>query len=799
MISAPFSTDEVASASALPAALDDALARIPPLWPLKHFVAVNPFVGLANRKFGEACELLQRTVGAAPLQLPADYLAAWKRGEIQRRDLEAAADPEWPSGRLLATLEAADPTVPVNALPTVADLLDAERPRAHWSGFVVEEISKWCAVTFDENQTTWTSPWKSRGLFATWRDAAEHDGNPEAFGLSGFRAFVQGLPAETEAVIAHCLDLFAPPQVALADFLHRQLATVAGWAGYAQYVVREDALRGRKNSTLRELLAIRLAYDAALFHAFAEGRILRSGWSHASAVPQDSSVLAALIRWQFAYENGYQRQLAASLLADRGYGVSSRAAVQAVFCIDVRSEVFRRQLESALPDVQTIGFAGFFGFPVAHRRAGDASSASRCPVLLVPPVDSCEPLANDVEQSLRAARAEAGAWKAFQNSAASCFSFVESAGLVFGAALGRLSGPQGPRCDRVAPDFGPGDTVPLATRVELAEGALRNMSLTRNFARLILICGHGSQSANNPYASALDCGACGGHAGDVNARLAAAILNAPVVRAGLAARGIAIPDDTRFVAGLHNTTTDDITLFDLEALPRRFTADVANLREALAKASAAARRERAPTLKLSTRSDRSLTRELEARASDISQVRPEWGLANNAALIAAPRHRTRGLDLQGRVFLHDYNAAEDPESKVLTLILCAPVVVASWINLQYYASRVDPVHYASGNKVLHNVLGGLGVMEGNGGDLKVGLPLQSIHDGQRFVHEPRRLSVYIEAPPPRIQSVLNGQPAVRQLFDHGWLHLFAIHEGACCRYVDSGWRDCHVAKEGNPQ
>ena len=789
----------MAAPSALTAALDDALARIPPLWPLKHFVAVNPFVGLTNRTFAEACELLQRTVGAAPLQSPADYLAAWKGGEIQRSDLEAAADAEWPSGRLLATLEAAGPTLPGYALPTVADLLDAERPRAHWSGFVVEEISKWCGVTFDENQTTWTSPWKSRGLFATWRDAAEHDGNPEAFGLSGFRAFVRSLPDETEAVIAHCLDLFTPPQALLADFLHRQLATVAGWAGYAQYLVREDALRGRKNSTLRELLAIRLAYDAALFHAFAERRVLRSGWSHDSAAPQDSSLLTALVRWQFAYETGYQRRLSASLLADRGYGVSSRPTVQAVFCIDVRSEVFRRHLESALPDVQTVGFAGFFGFPVSHRRAGDVYSASRCPVLLVPPVDSCEPLANGMEQRLRAARAEAGAWKAFQNSAASCFSFVESAGLVFGAALGRLSGPQGPRCDRVAPDFGPGDAVPLATRVELAEGALRNMSLTRNFARLILICGHGSQSANNPYASALDCGACGGHAGDVNACLAAATLNAPAVRAGLAARGIPIPHDTRFVAGLHNTTTDEITLFDVESLPGSHAADVASVRDALAKASAAARRERAPTLKIPARPDRSLARELQARASDISQVRPEWGLANNAALIAAPRHRTRGLDLQGRVFLHDYNAVEDPESKVLTLILCAPVVVANWINLQYYASRVDPAHYASGNKVLHNVLGGLGVMEGNGGDLKVGLPLQSIHDGQRFVHEPRRLTVYIEAPPPRLQSVLSRLPAVRQLFDHGWLHLFAIHEGTCYRYVDSGWREGPAPNEGNPQ
>ncbi|HEY0863098.1 MAG TPA: putative inorganic carbon transporter subunit DabA, partial [Lacunisphaera sp.] len=178
---------------------------------------------------------------------------------------------------------------------------------------------------------------------------------------------------------------------------------------------------------------------------------------------------------------------------------------------------------------------------------------------------------------------------------------------------------------------------------------------------------------------------------------------------------------------------------------------------------------------------------VRARAVDIAEVRPEWGLANNAALVAAPRSRTAGLNLAGRVFLHDYDAAADPDDRVLTLILCAPVVVASWINLQYYASRVDPVRYGSGNKVLHHVVGGLGVLEGNGGDLKVGLPLQSIHDGKDFVHEPRRLAVYLEAEPGRISAVLAKQPAVRQLFDHGWLHLFALQSGDCFRYRQGQW------------
>jgi uncharacterized protein len=326
----------------------------------------------------------------------------------------------------------------------------------------------------------------------------------------------------------------------------------------------------------------------------------------------------------------------------------------------------------------------------------------------------------------------------------------------------------------------------------MAEGALRNMSLTKNFARLILICGHGSQSANNPYASGLDCGACGGHAGDVNARLAASALNDPLVRGHLADRGIQIPADCYFLAGMHNTTTDAVQLFDLETLPASHAQDLAALQSALTAASATALSERAPALGLTKITDGKLSQSVRSRGADISQVRPEWGLANNAALIAAPRSRTQALQLGGRVFLHDYDATADPEHQVLTLILCAPVVVASWINLQYYASRVDPARYGSGNKTLHNVVGGIGVCEGNGGDLRVGLPLQSIHDGETFMHEPRRLTVFIEASRPAIEAVLGAQAGVKNLFDHGWIHLCVLEGQHCYRYHHTGrWQEMY--------
>ncbi|MFZ1467909.1 MAG: putative inorganic carbon transporter subunit DabA, partial [Paracoccaceae bacterium] len=170
-------------------------------------------------------------------------------------------------------------------------------------------------------------------------------------------------------------------------------------------------------------------------------------------------------------------------------------------------------------------------------------------------------------------------------------------------------------------------------------------------------------------------------------------------------------------------------------------------------------------------------RTVAGRALNWAEVRPEWGLAGCTAFIAAPREVTANAVLAGRAFLHSYDWQADVGFATLELILTAPVVVASWISLQYYGSTVAPAVFGGGNKLIHNVVGGIGVLQGNGGTLRPGLPWQTVHDGAQLAHKPLRLSVLIEAPREAILDVLARHDGVRALFDNGWLHLFALDDG----------------------
>jgi uncharacterized protein YbcC (UPF0753/DUF2309 family) len=713
----------VALPSPLPSSIDDACSRIPPLWPLKNFVAVNPFLGLCDRPFVEAASLVRRVAHGDILMPPSYYSELWQQGRITEADLKYAIEqarrtlPEaapitpdslveavqrasstWGAQKSLQVLEG-------EAIGTVADVLDTLRG-TQWVTFVVDEISKWCSAYYDEGQASWRMPWRGQPLFEAWREAAVRDVNPEVMGLRAFRGLVASLPSDEGEAIEHALSELGVPSEGASDFLHRELMSIAGWSGYARFQAWQKELYGESDGSLRGLLAIRLAYEVAL-HRQHEDTGFRQAWANnmeALSAPTHSPAILPAYVWQLAAEHAFGRGLLgdiasanASASAVAEASGATRPSVQAVFCIDVRSEVMRRSLESVSPQIETIGFAGFFGFAIESVPFGQAHGSAQCPVLLTPrfrirealPGASREQEAQALEQQAFSKRL-GRSWNSFKTSAVSCFSFVETGGLLSGAKL--LKDSLGQHAPHDEPFFAPRTEcehehetgMSLDEQIATAAGALKNMGLTSNLARLVVICGHGSQTANNPYGSGLDCGACGGYSGEANARVAATVLNNSAVREGLAAQGIAIPSDTHFVAALHNTTTDDVTLFDTALIPETHHADLKYLQDALAEAARRTRAQRAPSLGLEGVSAELLDEAVRARSTDWAQVRPEWGLAGNAAFIAAPRERTKSLNLGGRAFLHNYNWKGDTDGSILELIMTAPMVVASWISLQYF-------------------------------------------------------------------------------------------------------------------
>ncbi|MEC9462807.1 MAG: DUF2309 domain-containing protein, partial [Pseudomonadota bacterium] len=755
---------------ALARAADQAVRAIPPAWPLTATVAVNPFLGQISETLDHTAARLAR-IGGVRLSLPRKHYAdEIAKHEILDADLVAALQSSALFNRIdLPALKAAvgEEPQPVQALPTIAELA-ARATGKDWPEFVSERIGSFAAGFFDQGQALWAAS-RRNGLYAAWRAFATHDLTPEILGLKGFSIHVDETPETPHGAIeraAVSLGLGAEP----GTYFHQLLLTVGGWAQYARHIQFKAEVEGRTDTTALELLAIRLVFEEALYAQHKAA--IESEWqqvrrAHAEPVSPDfDTVIDGLL--QMAAERASQRKLAAKLAAPSTVKAAElRPVLQAAFCIDVRSEVFRRSLESVDPAVRTLGFAGFFGLGASHKGFASDVSEHRLPVLLKPSVFSCSAVDHDedADQQARFSARATRAWGRFKLAAVSSFAFVEAMGPVYAGKLLRdgLGFGKGKGPDAAKPRFAP--SLDLDTRAVVAETVLKAMSLTEGFGRFVLISGHGANVVNNPYASALHCGACGGYAGDVNARLLADLLNDRAVREKLVANGINIPADTVFLGGLHDTTTDTVTLFEDDLENDILPEDIVRIRQWLAQAGSLTRAERARRLPRAT-ADRVIE-----RSNDWSEVRPELGLAGCRAFIAAPRTRTAGRSLEGQAFLHDYVWKKDEGFKILELILTAPVVVASWISLQYFGSCVAPSLFGAGNKLLHNVVGGIGVVEGNGGNMRAGLPWQSVHDGENFVHEPLRLTVAVEAPKEAISDILKRHAQVRALFDNGWLSL----------------------------
>ena len=751
---------------------------------------------------------------------------------------------------------------------TLSDWLD-QLTESSIVSTIDQQLIKWTASFIDEGMAGWSMPGRRPGFYAAWRELAQHDMSGRLLGISDFAKKIAALPEDPESAIQHSLTVLQIPEARWPDYITRVLAQLPGWTGLIRWrgLNQDDPIQQAAPIDVVQYLAVRLFYEQELVALQArrkwgvEGNLTkvanylkdhgkapdatvsphklalsRDAWRlfHLSQLLgidanslseitseqagtmlgwlDDFSVEQQLPVWLEAYEESFRTDLLSNIKAHQGTvpTLKERPLAQAAFCIDVRSEPFRRHLEAA-GAIETFGYAGFFGIPISHRSYDAEESFPLCPVLLSPGSVVYE-LPRAGQQEALSKYASGSRWmqlgeKLFhdmKHSPVASFLLVDVLGLFFSAALvgktlfrrpfhwvmeavdaffrhpfeteirpGDEAGER-PHVRGVPEELARGYSI--QQQADFIEGGLRMIGLTENFGRFVVLCGHGSTTDNNPYSAALDCGACGGRHGDPNARTFAAMANSNLVRAELAKRGIDVPQDTWFLPAKHDTTADKVNFYDELDVPESHRDDLLKFKLACIEGGeqqALDRCKRMPGTPKNMTAKQAFAH-VESRSFDWANSRPEWGLSGNAAFIVGRRAMTKGMNLGGRCFMHSYNALSDPEGAFLEKIMTAPLVVTEWINMQYYTSATDPWKYGSGSKVIHNVVGGVGVMYGAQSDLATGLPLQTVNDGDVHFHEPMRLLILIEADKEIVADIISRHEVLQQFFYNGWLNLIAI-------------------------
>lgn len=765
--------------------------------------------------------------------------ASWRRLVGADLGLDLTEAPSWRAARALL------PADPLEAVEAGLDHLGVEEER--WEGYLTRlalELPGWSGMVrwreeHPEHAASREAPVALVDALAirlfldaqhlrrvcteTWRV----DGR-----LPALHAWLRGHPAEAMVRLAlysgELPDDLAHRARSLAEDPTRNPADRAPWRGLADMI-----WTWRQSPVAPEAVGETVYRDAWPLFRLAARLDLSAAQIAALSAPDRGALMAAAgalsrtergMIWLEAYERPYRERLLAALTERRPAEPPPAPTAQVICCIDDREEGFRRHLEERRPDVQTFGVAGFFGLPLAWRGLGEARAVALCPVNQRAGVGMTERPRAGAELAL-------ARWRRGREAMGWLLALVQAArrDLLLGAlAVGALAAPLGLALAgrALAPGRwgGAGEALtralapPVPTRLTLApegEGAARlgltdeeqaervgalleNIGLTGGFARLVLLLGHGSSSLNNPYRAAYACGACGGRHGGPNARAFAAMANRPEVRARLRARGIAVPEQTWFLGGEHDTATEEVRFFDLEDLPPGHAEALADLERALALAGRGSARERCRRFASAPRDPdeaRALAH-VRARSRDPGQARPELGHATVAAAVVGRRALTRGLFLDRRAFLVSYDPELDADGRILARLLSAVVPVGAGINLEYYFSSANDTGYGSGTKAAHNVAGLLGVLDGASGDLRTGLPRQMTE-----IHEPMRMLMVVEALPERLAAIAEQNAEIRELVHGGWVQLVALEpggEGAWRLAPGRGWETLARAAEPTP-
>lgn len=734
-------------------------------WPLYSFVTSNPLSGYEQLPFEHAVKTAKDYLNFNVFPEGHVYRQAWEQGAIKEAELLKQLKENGFSNApefYLNVLESQTVNTKMN-------------PNHELDSMMV----KWLSAFMDEGLAEWEMPNKDKGFYQAWRSLAKYDN------LLGIKKG-KDIPKTSAEALTVALSNYTAEEYTTIFTYH--LAALPGWTGYINY-------RSSSNSLWQQAYPINLEDYLAVRLSVAKYRNLQIlPTTEKTELNPTTEKLKYL--WLKAWEASWQHELIATVSNASGSEKISVAdtyttEAQFAFCIDTRSEAIRRHVETK-GNYETFGYAGFFGIAMDYTGLEDGLTRKSCPPIVSSAYTVSEaPQASNTtglksfKKRIQRINFKEYFLKRMKNMLPSAFGYVEGSGVLYGLSiLGRTLLPGysyrlkekntsshesvcQPKINHTEKTNDHELGISLEEKVAIVKSAF-DLTGWKTFAPLVLFVGHGSHTANNPFGSSLDCGACAASPGRHNARMLAKLANLPEVKKVLVDDyNVAITDNTIFIGAEHNTTTDEIIIFDAE-VPESHQKQLNKLKSDLSKAQETATRER---LGLGNNS----VNTAHQKANNWGETRPEWGLAKNAGFIIAPRSLTKNQHLDSRCFLHSYDWEMDSAGNALEGILQGPMVVTQWINNHYYFSTVDNERFGGGSKITHNITGKFGVVQGNGGDLKMGLPLQSVHQTDtEMYHQPLRLSVLVQAPLERVGQILAKNEHLQNLLDNEWIYLMVM-------------------------
>ncbi|HEU5121734.1 MAG TPA: DUF2309 domain-containing protein [Candidatus Saccharimonadales bacterium] len=644
-------------------------------------------------------------------------------------------------------------------------------------------------------------PFEDKGLLNALRHLEDHSL------VSFFKTQeARNLLYDKSCTITKLLAMLVGDEAYYEQYIYDQQFAHRGWSGIVSVLEdKPELLLYSKNVSLKDMILLELLLEVDTLT-----ERLGGSWeplADTSLPPpidmfadEPATELEEVIKiWQDAFEWSYYDTVLSGMLltlpAESPKEVSQPKSFQSIFCIDDREYSLRTYVESLDAQAETFGAPGFFGVEFYFQPTGAKFYDKLCPAPVTPKY-----LIKEMPKADSHAHKKEIMYHKHSHRLVRGFFFSYLLGIpALGKLIANLINPamspaiadafahMDPKANLTIVHTGEKDKekdlqvgFTVQEMADRVEKTLRSIGLVKNFSELVYVIGHGSSSANNPHHGAHDCGACSGRPGLVNARVFAYMANYQPVRELLEKRGLSIPESTQFMGALHDTASDEIQFYDVDALNAvnrgLHDKNIPLFEEALDLDA----KERSRRFKsISTKQDiKKIRKDIKKRSVSYFEPRPELGHGTNALCVVGRRSLTKHLFLDRRAFLNSYDYTTDPDGTLLRGVLAPLGVVCGGINLEYFFSRMDNYKLGAGTKLPHNVMGLVGVANSSDGDLRSGLPLQMVE-----VHDPVRLLMVVEHYPEVVKKVIQSNPDLYEWFSNEWIHLVALHPDEKKLYV----------------